>query len=76
MWRTGRKLEKVLVISRHVSTLDCIPMKEVIMAKGGSGKGGGSKGSSGGKGGGKGGNYPSTTGKPSGGGRGNTPKGK
>jgi len=34
---------------------------------------GGKGGSSGGKGG-KGGNYPSTTGKPSGNGRGNTPK--
>lgn len=49
--------------------------------RGGSGgQGGGSKGSGGrgkGGGGGKGGpNYPSTTGRPSGGGRGNTPKGK
>lgn len=45
------------------------------MSKGSSGKsGGGSKGSGGKSGGNP--NYPSTTGKPSGGGRGNTPKGK
>jgi len=42
------------------------------MGKGGGGKGGGGKG--GGKDGGKGGNYPSTTGNPSGKGRGNTPR--
>jgi hypothetical protein len=47
-------------------------------SKGGDGKGGGSKGGGGGQGGGKGsgGNWPSTTGNPSGGGRGNNPPGK
>ncbi|MBI4312824.1 MAG: hypothetical protein HY681_13740 [Chloroflexi bacterium] len=46
--------------------------KVTVFAKGG-GKGGGGKGG-GGKGGGGNPNYPSTTGSPSGGGRGNDPK--
>lgn len=48
--------------------------KEPAMAQGNSNSGGGGKGGSGGSGGNP--NYPSTTGKPSGGGRGNGPKGK